>query len=102
MKTKGLSRIKINKRNTRGDIPVTLLVIGVFIVCALAMISFINADRNSEKTFIGVQIMEKVNIDIEKGNLEHHYVEDVRTVIVPDWSFNWVHKKLVFSMEYNP
>ena len=89
-------------RNTRGDIPVTLLVIGVFVVCALAMISFINAERTSEKTFIGVQIMEKVNIDIEKGNLDHHYVEDVRTVVVPDWSFNWIRKKLVFSVEYNP
>jgi len=81
---------------------VTLLVIGVFVVCALAMISFINAERNSEKTFVGVKIMEKMNLDIEKGNLNHHYLEEKRKVISPGLGSNWIHEKVVFSVEYNP
>lgn len=91
-----------NLRNSRGDVPVTILVIGVFVVCTLAMLSFINSDRNSEKTFAGVQIMEKMNMDIETRNLEHHYLEKKGIKIIPELGFNWVHEKIVFSVEYNP
>jgi hypothetical protein len=97
-----ISKNKFIKRNKRGDIPVTLLVIGVFVVCTLAMISFINSDRNSEKTFVGLEIMEKMNLDIETRNLDHHYLEERRNVIIPEWGTNWVHERLIFSVEYNP
>ncbi len=89
-------------RNCKGDVPVTILVLGVFVVCTLALLSFINSDRNSEKSFVGVKIMEEANMEIEIHNLNHHYVEKTERKIVPKFGFNWVEERVIFSLEYNP
>lgn len=56
------------RRNDRGDIPVTILVIGVFAICALAIISFILSDvvKFDTKKNLGIDLAEEVHIDIEK------------------------------------
>ena len=92
----------MKNKNRRGDVPITILVLGVFVVCTLALISFIGSDRNSEKAFIGVEIMEEANINIEKYNLQHYYNEEKVRKIVPKWGFNWVEERVIFSVEYNP
>jgi len=91
-----------NKKNKRGDVPVTILVLGVFAVCTLAMISFVNSDRNIEKSFIGLEMVEEANIKIEQNNLNHYYEEEKERRIVPKLKGKWVEYRIVFSVEYNP
>ncbi len=94
---------KIHKRkNRRGDVPVTILVLGVFMVCTLAMLSFINSDRNVEKSFTGIELVEDANIKIEKYNLDNFYNEEIGRKIVPKFGLNWIEEKVVFSVEFNP
>lgn len=52
--------------NKRGDIPVTVLVIGVFAVCALALFTFFVADFNTSNSFVGLKIMEEMNSQIDE------------------------------------
>ena len=52
--------------NKRGDIPVVILVIGVVVLCSLAIASFIISDIKIGKELLGVGLVEEVNSDIEK------------------------------------
>jgi hypothetical protein len=71
--------------NKRGDIPLTILVIGVFAVCTLALISFIYSSYLINKAFVGVEIMEKANIQIESHSTDHLYLDKKVTVFSPEW-----------------
>lgn len=53
-------------RNKRGDITVTLLVLGVLAVCAFALITFFISSANLSKDFKGVGFIEKANQDYEQ------------------------------------
>ena len=54
-------------KNKRGDIPVTVLVIGVFAICTLAIISFSLASIKSTKGFKeSIQAVEEMNSEIQK------------------------------------
>lgn len=54
------------KKNKRGDIPITVLVIGVFAVCALALFTFFVADFKMSNSFVGLNIMEEMNSQIDE------------------------------------
>jgi hypothetical protein len=95
-------RRKMDKKNKRGDLPVTVLVIGVFVVCILAVFSFVYSSVKIQKSFIGVEIMEKANIQIESQDLDHIYLYKTVKKISPEWGFNWLKDKIIFSVEYNP
>jgi hypothetical protein len=95
-------RVIRKSKNKRADVPVTILVLGVFAVCTLAVLSFINSDRNLEKSFIGVEIIEKVNLDVERGKLNHHYIEETERRIVPKLRGKWIEERIIFLVEYNP
>ncbi len=58
----------VNKRrlNKRGDIPITILVIGVLLVCALAIFSFFSSTIKTRNYFAGVGVVEKMNSQIEE------------------------------------
>jgi hypothetical protein len=88
--------------NKRGDIPLTILVIGVFAVCTLALISFIYSSYLINKAFVGVEIMEKANIQIESHSTDHLYLDKKVTVFSPEWGFDWFKDKIIFSVEYSP
>ncbi len=45
----------------RGDLPVTLLVIGIFALCGFALLTFFISDFKTTNSFVGVEILEKVN-----------------------------------------
>jgi hypothetical protein len=90
------------KNNKRGDVPITLLVLGIFVVCTLAILTFVRSDMQTKTSFSGIGIMEKANLEIEKENLEHYYLEKEVKKIVPSLSLNWVEKVVIFSVEYNP
>lgn len=62
-----MKKSKITKKmNKKGDVPVTLLVIGVFAVCTLALISFYLASIKITNSFAGVSVMENINSVAEK------------------------------------
>jgi hypothetical protein len=90
------------KVDKRGDLPLTILVIGVFAVCTLAIFSFIYSSHQINASFIGVEIIEKANIQIESHNLDHIYLNKKATKFSPEWGFNWFKEVIVFSVEYNP
>jgi hypothetical protein len=92
----------MGKINKRGDLPLTVLVIGVFAVCILAIISFIYSSFLLHKSFVGIDIMEKANIQIESHNLNHVYLYKKVTKFSPEWGFDWFKEKIIFSVEYNP
>ena len=54
-----------NKPNKRGDIPVTILVMGVVLICILAIVSFYISDRAAKKGF-DIELVEKAAIMGEK------------------------------------
>ncbi len=39
--------------NKRGDIPVTILVLGVLMICGLALLSFYNANLKTRDSLLG-------------------------------------------------
>lgn len=90
------------KTNKKGDLPLTVLIIGVFGVCTLAIFSFIYSSYQVNKAFIGVEIIENANIQIESYNLNHIYLDKKVTKFSPEWGFNWFKEKIIFSVEYNP
>lgn len=49
--------VKVNKR---GDISITLLVIGVFAVCTLAIVSFLLQNQISQGGFADIETMERL------------------------------------------
>ena len=53
-------------KNRRGDIPVTILVIGVIGICALAIISFYISDRNVRDGFEALELIEEISLEAEK------------------------------------
>jgi hypothetical protein len=93
---------KTNKMNKKGDLPVTILLIGVFFVCTLALLSFFYSSYVIHKSFVGIGMVEKANAQIEANNLDHFYVYRNKRVISPEWGFDWMKEKIIFSMEYNP
>ena len=88
--------------NKRGDLPVTILIIGVFAVCTLALLSFFYSSYQIHKSFVGVEMIEKANVQIESHNLEHFYIYKNVTKISPEWGSGWLKEKIIFSVEYNP
>src|SRR4030042_3445272 len=52
--------------NNKADITVTILVIGVFTVCTLALISFFQANIEVSNSFVGLDSVEKMNSNLEK------------------------------------
>ncbi len=55
-------------RNKRADITITILVMGVFVVCSLALASFFYSDFSIRDPSNGLKSMEKMNVNIEKYN----------------------------------
>jgi hypothetical protein len=56
--------IKINNlkvtRNCRGDIPITILVIGVIAVCVLTIFSFVSGADKIKQSFVGPGMIETI------------------------------------------
>ncbi len=91
--------------NKKGDIPVTLLLIGVFAVCTLAILSFFYSSYILHKSFDGVNLMEKANSRIEKDKLDHLEMNIVVNKFSPNFksgSLSLFKEKVTFSVIYNP
>ena len=55
-----------------------------------------------QKSFVGIEIMEKANIQIEANNLGHIYLYKKITKLSPEWGPDWFKERIIFSVEYNP
>jgi len=61
-------------KNKRGDIPVMILVIGVFAICTLAIISFSFVGNKTTKGFYeSIESMEEMNSLIQK----YYFYEEI-------------------------
>lgn len=58
-------------KNKRGDIPITILVIGVVGVCILTIFSFINFSGHTRETFVGPGLIETIYSIQEENNLKN-------------------------------
>lgn len=52
-------------RNKKGDIAITLLVVGVFAVCSLALLTFFISDFKVGNSFVGIDKVHKLNSDLD-------------------------------------
>jgi hypothetical protein len=50
--------------NKRGDITITILVIGVIVICGLAVYSFFSSMVQTRNSFIGIGIVDKMNMQV--------------------------------------
>jgi len=111
------------KKNRKGDLPVTILVIGVFAVCSLALFSFLVSNFKTGNSFEGIDLMENATSQINEYNfykslgitedkLENIFdIKDGKLIVKKTdsrFSFkegfdsgNWRKKVLLFSVEYN-
>jgi hypothetical protein len=91
--------------NKRGDLPVTILAIGVFVVCTLALLSFMYSSYKLNKSFSGVKLIEEANARIEMGGLNSFYIDKKVDKFSPGFEegdFSLFKEKIVFSVEYIP
>lgn len=56
----------IRSRNKKGDLPVTLLVIGIFALCGFALLTFFISDFKTSNSFVGVSVLQKVNTNADE------------------------------------
>lgn len=106
-------------KNKRGDIPVTILVIGVVAVCILAILSFLSSSFNFSHSFAGISEIEEMNskideyyfykniglsdeeiqeiLEIKEGAI---YIRENSTKIYPESLFDWKKEKFLFSVKY--
>lgn len=87
-------------KNKKGDIPTTILVIGVFVVCTLAIASFFYSGFLLNKKFEWVSKMEKANAEIEKNPSENYHDEIIKDKFSLNWDFDFLKEKIVFSVDY--
>ena len=89
----------MKNKNNRGDIPITILVIGVFVVCTLAILSFFASSISMRSSYVGIDIIEDFNEKIEKGELDNPYKE-----INKPWGWDYLMRlfkdELLFSVRY--
>jgi len=87
--------------NRRGDIPIIILVVGVMLVCTIAIISFFSSTINGGNSFVGVELVEQMNVNIEGKvfNNENPAGLYLRKNITEGFLF-WQKEVLLFSVEY--
>ncbi len=93
-----MDKIRTNKR---GDIPITILVVGVLLVCSMAIVSFFSSTIKARNSFVGINLMEQLNIQIEEKIFNHEnpaelYIEKKET----SGFLFWTKEVFVFSAKY--
>lgn len=88
-------------KNRKGDIPITILVIGVMLICAIAIVSFFSSTVKERNSFVGIDLVEKMNLQIEEKvfNNENPAGLSVKKNTTEGFLF-WKKEVLLFSAEY--
>ena len=84
----------------KGDIPITILVIGVFVVCTIALFSFLSSVKLLGHSFTGLGVMEEVNLEIEKDPSQTYYQEEMGYVGGLKIITKFKTPKVIFSVDY--
>ncbi len=53
-------------RSRSADIPITILVIGVLLICSIAIVSFFMSTIKARNSFVGINLMEQMDAQIER------------------------------------
>ena len=72
------------KNNKKGDIPITILVIGVLAVCVLAILSFFISNNSVKKSFLSIDtVTESVLIKEKVSFYENlgYKKEEIKTIM---------------------
>ncbi len=100
------------KKTKRGDISIGILVIGVVLVCALALFSFIVSDSKIGKVFESLEWMEKINLQIEDysfhkdlSRVDYKMDENGEIILYQELKDSsgflfWKEEKSIFRVEY--
>lgn len=93
--------MKLVKFNKRGDIPTTILVIGVIFVCGMAIFSFFASTIKMRDSFVGISLMEKMKFQIEEKIFNNENPMGLSLDKNETRGLLWDRKEvLVFSVEY--
>ena len=95
--------MKLN--NKKGNIPIIILVLGVLIVCGLALLSFYNSNLKVSNNFVGVKLIEKLSSQIEVNQYQGKSVDGLNeTKEVRNYRFKggFLKEKKIFFVTYNP
>jgi len=87
----------------KGSLPITVLVLGVVLVCGLVLLSFYSSTISLAKPIVGVGLIEKMNLEVERGFFEgspRDHFELNKSVT----KWNWIGKRrvVIISVEYLP
>jgi hypothetical protein len=91
--------------NKRGDIPVTILVVGVVFICAIALMSFIASSISIRKSFTGIALVEQLNSQVEEHLFYNPALPANGTYLEKETTKGflfWKKKIVSFSVEYQP
>jgi Transglycosylase SLT domain len=62
------TRLQLFPRSKKADIPITILTIGVVLVCAIALFSFFSSTVRMRNSFVGIGMIEQLNSQIEENS----------------------------------
>jgi len=72
-------------KNKKGDVPVTILVIGIIAICGLALLSFFSSSFKLEQSFTNVPVIEELNVKIAEYNFyKNNSVSEERIIEILD------------------
>lgn len=96
-----MKRNRLNTMNRRGDIPITFLVVGVVLVCCIAVFSFLSTTIKATNSLVGVRLLERLNSQIEEkiSNNEEPAGLYINKKIIKGFLF-WEEEIVLFSAEY--
>lgn len=77
-------------KNKRGDVPIAILVLGTFALCALALISFYASEIFIENVFFGPNLVEQMNSNINEYNFyksENLNAQEIQEILLLEEDF---------------
>lgn len=86
--------------NKRANIPIIILVLGVLVICSLAILSFFSANFIVSNSFDGISEVENLNSQIELNLYEGKSVNGLfREKMSSTWN-PFDEEKIIFKVEY--
>jgi len=89
--------------NKRANIPIVILVLGIFAVCTLALLSFYSSSIEVENSFNGISEVRELTLEIETKSLRGESLEGLFREGDNSKVYNpFSEDKIIFSVMYNP
>jgi hypothetical protein len=88
------------KKNRKADMPITILVFGVFAVCTLAVFSFFHSTLKFKDSFSEIDLVKEAVYKIHENSLEEYFDEKTENKFEFSLEKKGFMEKIVFSVEY--